>query len=182
MPPAALATRRMAGNDPSLPQRGRNRALSWGEVRVKILVAVSLALCAVPAIASAAPFKYIPAGTNGAGGAHPAYSAALQDGDTLYVSGTADGIDPDTGKKPVDAKTGAKVVLNSVKGILEKAGYTMDDLVWVQIFATDLKDYGDFNDAYRTYFKGPLPARAFIGAGSLLGGAHFEVMGIARKH
>jgi 2-iminobutanoate/2-iminopropanoate deaminase len=26
-----------------------------------------------------------------------------------------------------------------------------------------------------------MPARAFIGAGSLLGGAHFEVMGIAVK-
>lgn len=57
----------------------------------------------------------------------------------------------------------------------------MDDLVWVQIFATDLKDYADFNTVYKTYFKGPLPARAFIGAGSLLGNAHFEVMGMAVK-
>ena len=32
---------------------------------------------------------------------------------------------------------------------------------------------------YRTYFTGPLPGRAFLGAGSLLGGAHFEVMGVA---
>jgi 2-iminobutanoate/2-iminopropanoate deaminase len=99
----------------------------------------------------------------------------------LYVSGTADGTDPATGKPPVDATTGAKVVLNSVQKILQNAGYTMDDLVWVQIFATNLKDYADFNAVYRTYFKGPLPARAFIGAGSLLGTAHFEVMGMARK-
>ncbi|HUO03304.1 MAG TPA: Rid family hydrolase, partial [Rhizomicrobium sp.] len=106
----------------------------------------------------------------------------VQDGDTLYISGTADGTDPATGKPPVDAKTGAKVVMDSIRLILEKAGYTMDDLVWVQIFATNLKDYADFNGVYRTYFKGPLPARAFIGAGSLLGNAHFEVMGIARKH
>ena len=73
------------------------------------------------------------------------------------------------------------MVLNSVKKTLEAAGYTMDDLVWLQIFTTDLKYYDDFNAVYRTYFKGPLPARAFIGAGSLLGGAHFEVMGIAQK-
>ena len=38
-----------------------------------------------------------------------------------------------------------------------------------------------FNWVYRTYFKGEMPARAFIGAGSLLGGAHFEVMGVAVK-
>ena len=100
---------------------------------------------------------------------------------TLYISGTADNTDPATGKTAVDATQGAKVVMNNIKRIAENAGYTMDDLVWVQIFATDLKDYADFNAVYRTYFKGPLPARAFIGAGSLLGGAHFEVMAIARK-
>jgi len=54
-------------------------------------------------------------------------------------------------------------------------------MVWVQIFTSDLKYYADFNAVYRTYFKSPMPARAFVGAGSLLGGAHFEVMGIAVK-
>ncbi len=102
-------------------------------------------------------------------------------GDTLYVAGTTDGTDPATGKLPVDAATGAKVVLNNIKRTVEAAGYTMDDLVWVQIFASDLKYYADFNAVYRTYFKGDMPARAFIGAGSLLGAAHFEVMGIAVK-
>lgn len=34
---------------------------------------------------------------------------------------------------------------------------------------------------HRTCFKGPLPARASVGAGALLGGAHFEVMGVAVK-
>ena len=50
---------------------------------------------------------------------------------------------------------------------------------WVQIFAADLKEYATFNQVYRTFFKGPLPARAFLGTASLLGNAHFEVMGIA---
>ena len=31
------------------------------------------------------------------------------------------------------------------------------------------------------YFKGPLPARAFLGTNALLNGARFEVMGIAAK-
>ena len=60
-------------------------------------------------------------------------------------------------------------------------GLTMDDLVWVQVFASDLSYYAAFNTVYRTYFKGPMPARAFLGAGSLLGAAHFEVMGVAVK-
>jgi 2-iminobutanoate/2-iminopropanoate deaminase len=72
--------------------------------------------------------------------------------------------------------------MDNIKAAVEKGGLTMDDLVWVQIFATDLGNYAVFNEVYRTYFKSPnLPARAFVGAGSLLGGAHFEVMGIAVK-
>jgi 2-iminobutanoate/2-iminopropanoate deaminase len=108
----------------------------------------------------------------------PAFSGAVMAGDTLYVSGTLD-VDRATGKPPADARDGAKIVLDNIKRTVEGAGLTMDDLVWVQIFTSDLSYYGAFNEVYRTYFKGPLPARAFIGAGALLSGAHFEVMGVA---
>ena len=56
---------------------------------------------------------------------------------------------------------------------------TMDDLVSVQVFCSDVALYDDFNAVYRTYFTGDPPARAFLGAGTLLRGARFEVMGIA---
>jgi 2-iminobutanoate/2-iminopropanoate deaminase len=145
-----------------------------------VLAAVLLVL--TPALALAAtPVKHFPAGAGTPGGAAPPFSGAVLAGDTLYVSGTTDGADPTTGKPPVDATRGAQVVLDNVKRTVEGAGLTMDDLVWVQIFASDLKTYADFNAVYRTYFKGPMPARAFVGAGSLLGGARFEVMGIAVK-
>ena len=148
---------------------------------MKTIAIAVLALCALPALALAAPAKHIAAGTGTPGGPTPAFSAAVETDGTLYISGTTDGTDPATGKLPVDAATGAKVVMDNIKKVVEGAGYTMDDVVWMQIFTSDLKYYADFNTAYRTYFKGPLPARAFIGAGSLLGGAHFEVMGIAKK-
>jgi 2-iminobutanoate/2-iminopropanoate deaminase len=139
-------------------------------------------LAFAPAMALAAtPVKHFPAGTGTPGGTAPPFSAAVLAGDTLYVAGTTDGTDPTTGKLPVDASRGAQVVMDNIKRTVEGAGLTMDDLVWVQIFTSDLKAYADFNAVYRTYFKGPMPARAFIGAGSLLGGAHFEVMGIAVK-
>lgn len=114
-----------------------------------------------------------PAGT-------PPFSGAVLAGDTLYISGSTDN-DPATGKPPADPKVGARLLLDGLKRTLERAGMTMDDLVWVQIFASDLKNYAAFNEVYRTYFKGPMPARAFIGAGSLLGGANFEIMGTAVK-
>jgi 2-iminobutanoate/2-iminopropanoate deaminase len=145
---------------------------------VILLTALSLTAAAAEA---ATPVKHFGAGAGGPGGVAPPFSGAVLAGDTLYVAGTTDGTDPATGKLPVDATTGAKVVLNNIKKTVEAAGLTMDDLVWVQIFASDLKTYADFNAVYRTYFKGEMPARAFIGAGSLLGGAHFEVMGVAVK-
>jgi 2-iminobutanoate/2-iminopropanoate deaminase len=57
---------------------------------------------------------------------------------------------------------------------------TMDDLVFVQVYCTDVKLYDTFNAVYRTYFK-RFPARAFLGSGPLLGGARFEIQGIAEK-
>jgi 2-iminobutanoate/2-iminopropanoate deaminase len=121
----------------------------------------------------------LPAGAVSAKG-KPAFSAAVLAGETLYISGSVD-LDPATGRPPADPKAGAKLILDGMKRTVERAGMTMDDLVWVQVFASDLSNYADFNEVYRGYFKGPLPARAFLGAGSLLANAHFEVMGIAVK-
>jgi len=120
---------------------------------------------------------YSPAAPGGAGGAAPPYSGAVLAGKTLYVAGTTD-------RGPVAGDTGtaaAKRVLDNVKREVEAGGLTMDDLVWVQIFSSDLADYAAFNEVYRTYFKGPMPARAYLGVDHLLGGAKFEVMGIAVK-
>ena len=64
---------------------------------------------------------------------------------------------------------------------VEAAGMTMDELVWVQVFCTDLSYFSKFNTVYRTYFTGELPARAFLGVDHLLGDAHFEIMGITVK-
>ena len=82
---------------------------------------------------------------------------------------------------PATGAAAAKRVLDRIKSAVEAGGATMDDLVWVQIFSSDLADYAAFNEVYRTYFKGPLPARAYLGVDHLLGGAKFEVMGIAVK-
>ena len=58
---------------------------------------------------------------------------------------------------------------------------TMDDLVSVQFFCSDVSHYVAFNEVYKTYFKKEYPARAFIGSGKLLFDARFEVQGIAVK-
>ena len=67
------------------------------------------------------------------------------------------------------------------KRTLEAAGLTMDNLLSVQIFCSDVSLFQQFNAVYRTYFAGEFPARAFLGSGKLLFDARFEVQGIAGK-
>ncbi|HYA25128.1 MAG TPA: RidA family protein, partial [Terriglobales bacterium] len=104
------------------------------------------------------------------------FSDGVLVGNTLYVAGHL-GLDPKTGKPPSSAEEEAKFALDGVKEVVEGAGMTMDDLVSVQVFCSDLSLYETFNNVYRTYFHEPYPARAFLGSGPLLRGAKFEVMG-----
>ena len=109
----------------------------------------------------------------------PPFSGAVQVGKTLYLSGDI-GLD-DAGKVPGTAEAEARLLLESVQRTLKQAGYTMDDLVFVQVFCSDVKHYDAFNAVYRTFFKREFPARAFIGSGPLLFGARFEMQGIAAQ-
>jgi 2-iminobutanoate/2-iminopropanoate deaminase len=109
----------------------------------------------------------------------PPFSGATRIGDTLYLSGHI-GIDANQ-QVPDTAEGEAAAVLDQFKATLEHAGMTMDDLVYVQIFCSDVSHYAAFNTVYRTYFEREFPARAFIGSGPLLFSARFEVQGIAVK-
>jgi 2-iminobutanoate/2-iminopropanoate deaminase len=106
------------------------------------------------------------------------FSNAILAGDTLYLAGSI-GLDPKTGKAPEKIEDELKNLFDSYKATLAAAGMNMDDLVFVQVFCTDLSLYDKFNAAYRTQFSKDFPARAFIGAGSILRGGHFEMQAIA---
>jgi len=106
------------------------------------------------------------------------YSNAALAGDTLYLAGDI-GLDPTTGAPPPKIEDEVRLVMESMKARLEMVGMSMDDLVMVEVHCTDLSLYDQFNAVYRTYFDDHFPARAFMGAGSLLAGGHFEVTGVA---
>lgn len=106
------------------------------------------------------------------------FSSAVLAGDTLYLAGVLD-IDPATRKPGASHEESARLVMDALKASVEAAGFEMDELVWVQVFATDLASFDAFGSVYNEYFDGPLPARAFVGVEGLMGGAHFEVNGIA---
>ncbi len=105
------------------------------------------------------------------------FSSAVLAGNTLYIAGTT-AVRPGV-KNAFSPVQEARAVMDDVKRVVERAGMTMDDVVSIQVFCTDLTDYGAFNRVYATYFHGHYPARAFIGAANLLFGARYEVMGVA---
>jgi reactive intermediate/imine deaminase len=107
------------------------------------------------------------------------FSEGVLVGNTLYLSGTI-GLLPGS-KVPDTATEEAHHVLDNVKDVLTRAGMTMDDLVFVQVFCSDLSTYADFNKVYRTYFTKEYPPRAFLGVAHVLFDARFEVQGIAVK-
>jgi 2-iminobutanoate/2-iminopropanoate deaminase len=108
------------------------------------------------------------------------FDDAVRVGNMLYLAGRI-GLDPATGKPPAEAAAEVRTVMDQIKAVLAQEGMTMDDLVTVTVYCTDLSLYGTFNDVYRTYFTKGFPARAFIGSGPLLAGGRFEVQGIAVK-
>jgi 2-iminobutanoate/2-iminopropanoate deaminase len=110
-----------------------------------------------------------------------AFSNAILIGDTLYISGNI-GFDPKTHKPPDKIEDEIINLMTSYKTLLSQAGFTMDDLVYVQISCTDLSNYDKFNTIYKSYFTKDLPAREFIGVASILGGGHFEMQAIAIRH
>ncbi len=108
------------------------------------------------------------------------FSEGVLVGNTLYIAGHI-GLDAKSNMPPASPEEEARLVMDEIKQTVESAGLSMDDVVSIQVFCTDLKLYDTFNGVYRTYFHGNYPARAFLGAANLLRGGRYEVMGIAVK-
>ena len=106
------------------------------------------------------------------------FSDAVLASSTLFISGQL-GVDPATGKIATDPNDEAKLIFTRIKTALKEAGMTMDDLVSVQVYCTDMAQYDLFNRVYRANFSGPLPARVMVGVTHLGLEAGFVVSGFA---
>lgn len=106
------------------------------------------------------------------------FSDAVLAGDTLYISGRI-GFEPGTMKLPAAPEAEARNLLTQFQEVLQLAGMSMGNLVFLQIFSPEVALFDRFNAVYRGFFSADLPARAFIGSGPLLFNARFEMVGIA---
>lgn len=107
------------------------------------------------------------------------YSGAVQADGTLYLSGQL-GLDPTSGNL-VEGGVAAEThqVLRNLGTVLEKAGYTFDDVVRCVVFLTDIEDYAEMNAVYAQYFSTSPPSRACVEVSDLVRGAKVEISCIA---
>ncbi|MBX2845681.1 MAG: Rid family detoxifying hydrolase [Saprospiraceae bacterium] len=110
------------------------------------------------------------------------YSTGAWAGDTLFVSGQIaysaeeeriilDSIPEETHQ-----------IMKNIKGILEIAGLTWNDVVKTSIFLTDMGNFSTVNEVYAQYFDIELaPARECVQVAALPGGVNVEISVIATK-
>ena len=103
------------------------------------------------------------------------YSQAVKAGNLMFISGQIP-LNPKTGDLVSDSiEEQAKQVLNNVQNICEAAGYSLDDIVKISIFLTDLSNFGIVNDVMKEYFSEPYPARATVEVSGLPLGVSIEM-------
>lgn len=109
------------------------------------------------------------------------YSAGIQAGDTLYVSGQT-GADPKTQKVSDNFEDEVRQCLANIGTILQAGGMDFSDVVAVQVYLTDMDLFPRMNAVYTVTFKEPRPTRTTVGVTKLAGaGAHIEITVTARK-
>ena len=97
----------------------------------------------------------------------------------LYVSGTLAFDKDNTVVHVGDASAQTRHVLETIKGVVEAAGGTMDDVTFNHIFVKDWADYAAINVVYAEYFPGEKPARYCIQCGLVKPDALVEIASIA---
>ena len=91
------------------------------------------------------------------------YSQAIIAGNTVYVAGQV-AFSPRTGQVVEGGfEEQAVQVFENVKAILEGAGSSLENVVRVNVYLTDLTNFSKMNEIYRRYFTESYPARTTVG-------------------
>ena len=103
------------------------------------------------------------------------YSAAVESGDLVFVSGQIP-LDSGTGKLVEgDIAAQARQSLENLKTILGAAGLGFAHVVKTTIFLTSMGDFAAVNEVYKSYVGEPYPARSTIAVAALPMGAKVEI-------
>lgn len=103
------------------------------------------------------------------------YSQAVRAGNTVHFSGQIP-LDPATGNLvDGDIAVQARRAFDNLKAVAEAAGGSLDRIVRLGLYLTDLSQFAAVNAVMQEYFAAPYPARSTIEVSGLPKGAAFEV-------
>ena len=105
------------------------------------------------------------------------YSQAIRVGDTVYLSGQI-GLDPTTMQMVEGIEAQIHRVFQNLRAVAIAAGSSLDDLVKLNVYLTDLGHFAKVNEIMAGYFHQPYPARAAVGVASLPRSALIEADGV----
>jgi reactive intermediate/imine deaminase len=119
-----------------------------------------------------------PIHTDSAPAAIGTYSQAIQSGNLVFMSGQIP-LDPSTMEiVDGDFEARARRVFESLKAVSEAAGGSLNQIVKLTIYLTDLDNFATVNSVMTEYFDKPFPARAALGVKSLPKGVDVEAEAI----
>ena len=95
-----------------------------------------------------------------------AYSQAVRAGDTVYLSGQIP-LDPATMQLVDGVEAQIHQVFKNLSAVCEAAGGSLNDLVKLNVYLTDLSHFARVNEIMSQYVSEPFPARAAVGVASL---------------
>lgn len=95
------------------------------------------------------------------------YSQAVKVGDVVYMSGQIPLVPETMTVLEGDFSAQVRRVFDNLTAVAEAAGGSLQDIVKLNIFLTDLSYFGTVNEIMAEYFQQPYPARAAIGVASL---------------
>lgn len=103
-----------------------------------------------------------------------AYSQAVRAGNTVYLSGQIPLVPATMTLVSDDFAEQAHQVFKNLRAVCEAAGGSLNDIVKLNAYLTDLADFTTFNEVMSQYFAQPFPARAAVGVASLPRGSKVE--------
>ena len=94
------------------------------------------------------------------------YSQAVKVGNQVFLSGQI-GLDPVSMQMVEGVEAQAVRVFDNLKAVAEAADASFADVVKINIYVTDLSNFGVVNEVMMRYFAEPYPARATVGVREL---------------
>lgn len=105
-------------------------------------------------------------------------AVAASGGKTVYLSGQI-GLEPATGELVAENfEAQVRQAFANLKAVVAAAGGTLDNVVKLTLFLTDLGKFAAANAIMAEIIPQPFPARSTLGVASLPKGAQFEVEAI----